>query len=297
MSAVGRLCRLSWRWVLAGRWGWLARLVQGVVWIAVLAVLGGRGPGGGDVGPVAVYGPAQGAGAARVVRCRGPPVEAGPPASQERTRGWSVVLSVSVRSLWEGASSPPCCCRIVLRWVGSFAAQFHLDRPTRFCEKPALPTRPSPRLWPARTQLKTVVLRSCNDMLSSEESKVLRPRPIEPPLPIPSGYDPPPIPCPVCGTPFAPTGKKQYCTTACRVAAHRRRKRAAPMRVTVPADRPRRPITVYECPTCETRALGVQRCEDCGAFMAKIGVGGHCPHCFEPVALADLVGPDFLPDR
>ncbi len=62
-----------------------------------------------------------------------------------------------------------------------------------------------------------------------------------------------------------------------------------PSRVEVPARRPRRAITVYECPQCESRYLGEQRCEDCGVFCRRIGFGAPWPHCDEPVAMEDLM--------
>lgn len=93
--------------------------------------------------------------------------------------------------------------------------------------------------------------------------------------------------CPVCGEPFEPAPNQVYCGAACRTKAWRRRHQTPTASVVVPAARPRRPFTVYECPTCETRALGVQRCE-CGSFMRRVGYGGLCPHCGEPVALDDL---------
>ena len=34
---------------------------------------------------------------------------------------------------------------------------------------------------------------------------------------------------------------------------------------------------------------GEQRCPDCGIFGRRIGTGGPCPHCAEPVALTDLI--------
>lgn len=46
---------------------------------------------------------------------------------------------------------------------------------------------------------------------------------------------------------------------------------------------------VYACPSCDTRFLGEQRCPDCGLFGRRVGPGGLCPHCEEPVALADLL--------
>jgi hypothetical protein len=45
---------------------------------------------------------------------------------------------------------------------------------------------------------------------------------------------------------------------------------------------------VYQCPDCETRYLDEQRCPDCGLFARRIGTGGPCPHCDEPVAINDL---------
>ena len=91
----------------------------------------------------------------------------------------------------------------------------------------------------------------------------------------------------VCGEPFAPVGRRRFCSAACRQAAWRRRQPSAPV---VPAAlRAARPATLYECPTCGTRALGEQRCTDCGLFGRRIGPGGPCPHCGEPVAVADLI--------
>jgi transcription initiation factor IIE alpha subunit len=48
-------------------------------------------------------------------------------------------------------------------------------------------------------------------------------------------------------------------------------------------------VVVYICPECETRYLGTQRCEACGTFCRRLGPGAPCPHCDEPVAVADLV--------
>jgi hypothetical protein len=52
---------------------------------------------------------------------------------------------------------------------------------------------------------------------------------------------------------------------------------------------PPRTTVIYECPLCSTRYLGVQRCPDCQQFCRRVGVGGLCPHCDEPVAVADLL--------
>ena len=48
---------------------------------------------------------------------------------------------------------------------------------------------------------------------------------------------------------------------------------------------------VYECPDCGERQAGIRRCEDCNLFMRRLGPGGSCPHCDEPVLISDLLGP------
>ena len=42
-------------------------------------------------------------------------------------------------------------------------------------------------------------------------------------------------------------------------------------------------------PRLRQRLHGEQRCPDCGIFARRIGIGGPCPHCDEPVALTDLL--------
>jgi hypothetical protein len=59
---------------------------------------------------------------------------------------------------------------------------------------------------------------------------------------------------------------------------------------TVPAALPRGSVTVYECDGCGARAVGGQRCAECGRFMRRVGLGGACPHCDEPVAVVELLG-------
>lgn len=88
--------------------------------------------------------------------------------------------------------------------------------------------------------------------------------------------------CPVCGKDLRP--RQTYCTAACRVAAFRRRRHQPRPPVRVPKYQ-----TVYECPNCNRRYLGEQRCEDCNVFARRVGPGGSCPHCDEPVAVNDLV--------
>ena len=60
--------------------------------------------------------------------------------------------------------------------------------------------------------------------------------------------------CPVCQHAFIPTGRKKFCSDACRAAAYRRRRDARAATLVVPKTQPRRPITVYECDTCGDRA-------------------------------------------
>ena len=104
--------------------------------------------------------------------------------------------------------------------------------------------------------------------------------------------------CPVCWTPFTRVGRRRYCTQACRKTAWTRR-HATQVTVTepvVPQGIRRRDVTIYECPTCETRYHGEQWCHDCNQPCTRVGLGGLCPHCLltEPVALTDLI--DTLQD-
>lgn len=93
--------------------------------------------------------------------------------------------------------------------------------------------------------------------------------------------------CPWCGSGFVPSGRRRYCSNACRQASYRARCTAEATPAT-PVARP--DAMVYECPSCEQRYLGLRRCEDCNLFCRRIGPGGLCPHCDEPVAHGDLGG-------
>ncbi|MGI8806602.1 MAG: hypothetical protein ACR2KK_01865 [Acidimicrobiales bacterium] len=96
--------------------------------------------------------------------------------------------------------------------------------------------------------------------------------------------------CPVCGCAFVVTGKRRYCSDRCRRTAWARRHHSPPAVVVVPAPAgSRRPHTVYECDACGLRALGEHRCEDCGTFMRRVGLGGPCPSCDDPVAAGELI--------
>jgi len=111
----------------------------------------------------------------------------------------------------------------------------------------------------------------------------------------PSGDDGATMTCPVCQSFFAASGRKRFCSDACRRLAWKRQHQAplAPI-VVPPPGQLRRPLTVYECAACGARAVGEQRCSDCGTFMARVGLGGQCPHCDEPVAVADLIGGEVM---
>ncbi len=117
--------------------------------------------------------------------------------------------------------------------------------------------------------------------------------------PAPSRDDPATMTCPVCQHYFTPTGRQTYCSTPCRKTAFRRRHQSPTTTVAVPAARPRREFTIYECPDCGERLYGQQRCEDCGTFARRVGLGGPCPHCDQPVALSDLLDQEVitLPNR
>ena len=111
----------------------------------------------------------------------------------------------------------------------------------------------------------------------------------------PSRHDAVTTPCPVCQHHFTPVGRQTYCTDACRAAAYRRRRDANRPAVTIPASQHRRPVTVYECDTCGHRALGEQRCDDCGTFMRRIGHGGTCPGCEHPISVTELLDQEATP--
>lgn len=101
--------------------------------------------------------------------------------------------------------------------------------------------------------------------------------------------------CPVCAGPFTATGRRTYCGSPCRKTAFRRRHQQPLAAITIPAARPRREFTIYECPNCEDRLFGEQRCPACGVFARRVDIGGPCPHCDQPVALQDLLDQDVIP--
>ena len=95
--------------------------------------------------------------------------------------------------------------------------------------------------------------------------------------------------CPVCGTHFTPIRRQRFYRPACRQTAYRRAHQPATPTVTVPVARTRKDTTIYQCDECEQRYLAEQWCYDCNRPCTRIGPGGACPHCDEPVAVKDLL--------
>jgi len=48
--------------------------------------------------------------------------------------------------------------------------------------------------------------------------------------------------------------------------------------------------TVYECMRCEERYVGERRCPACNLMCRKLGLGGRCAHCDEPMLVIELLG-------
>jgi len=95
--------------------------------------------------------------------------------------------------------------------------------------------------------------------------------------------------CPICDVLFT-SQRARYCSGACRMKALRRRRyfEAQPPVNPAPVGQPEwQPV--YECPDCGRRMLGDHRCPDCNHFGRRLGLGGLCPHCDQPVVLTDLV--------
>ena len=106
---------------------------------------------------------------------------------------------------------------------------------------------------------------------------------------IPSRNDDVTMACPVCAAPFTPTGRRRFCSDGCpgqgaSTPPPTRRRCAARAE-----ERQRRARTVYQCPSCDARAVGTQRCEDCATFMTRAGIGGLCSCCEEAVTIDELM--------
>jgi hypothetical protein len=103
--------------------------------------------------------------------------------------------------------------------------------------------------------------------------------------------------CVVCGAALAST-RARYCSRAHQQRAFRLRQHSDVdlQRVRLQLQRRRALIshTVYECPSCSERFVGVRRCPECNLFSRAIGLGGHCPECEAPVLLVDLLGEEVI---
>ena len=86
-----------------------------------------------------------------------------------------------------------------------------------------------------------------------------------------------------------------YCSPACKQRCYRAR-HASPRLARVRTHAPTRIRTdrvahsVYECPSCHERFVGLRRCPDCNLLLANLGLGGACVHCDEPLLLTELLG-------
>lgn len=98
-------------------------------------------------------------------------------------------------------------------------------------------------------------------------------------------------PCQGCGQPVLFSRRASYCSNACKQRAYRSRHLLTMSPAGPSTSRPSIPRhdIVYQCPECEERFLGEQRCPNCNVFCRRLGPGGPCPHCAEPVAVSDLL--------
>ena len=188
-------------------------------------------------------------------------------------------------------------------------AQRHRDPRPRHRPHPALRSQRGIRGWPVMPPSPgSPGARACHDAQRARPRRRPPPPALQPPgRGTPGARGPPPpdprpcrydrrydtgmvtIACAWCGIAFAPSGRRKFHSDACRQASYRARSRAAPPRA--PDDVPAMaapPAIVYECSSCQARYLGIRRCPDCNLFCRRIGPGGPCPHCDEPVARDDL---------
>ena len=105
--------------------------------------------------------------------------------------------------------------------------------------------------------------------------------------------------CSVCSNPL-PSARARFCSAACRQRAFRLRHtdRSVPdeavLRDTLRRQRTLVAHTVYACPSCDERFVGIRRCPECHLFGRALGLGGLCPECETPILLADLLGEEVL---
>jgi len=95
--------------------------------------------------------------------------------------------------------------------------------------------------------------------------------------------------CIVCSGDLPPGRPRVTCSDACRQKAFRLRHHQVLTAPELPKAKPRKDRTVYECGECGSKLLGEQYCEECHRFMARLGGGGLCPNCSEPVTFQELL--------
>lgn len=66
--------------------------------------------------------------------------------------------------------------------------------------------------------------------------------------------------CTVCGCQFVSIGRRIYCSVTCKHLAYRRRHQGLASSAVVAwgNKKPRRSVSVYQCPSCGMRELGIQ---------------------------------------
>ena len=116
----------------------------------------------------------------------------------------------------------------------------------------------------------------------------------------PAGLQPATRPCLLCGEPVPRVGRRRYCYgRACRERAYRLRQQpdqqAVTAALTIHLKQQQRLLehTIYSCSRCEQRFLGQRRCPDCQVWCKKLGLGGLCPDCDEPVLVGELLGEEL----
>lgn len=90
--------------------------------------------------------------------------------------------------------------------------------------------------------------------------------------------------CAACAAAIEARGRRRFCSNACRQRAYRQRAGETDSAI---SSRPAL-ANIYECGSCGSRYLGEQRCPDCNTFCRRLGPGGLCPHCDEPIPLTEL---------
>lgn len=100
--------------------------------------------------------------------------------------------------------------------------------------------------------------------------------------------DPHTTPCPSCGAPFQPRGRRLYCSDACRQRAYRDRLRRPRPRRGTAVHATLTEHTQYECTACGELYFGERWCTDCQRPCRRVGLAFQCD-CGETFLLSDLL--------